>query len=278
MMLEELGVAHLLPWSGLEDDDRRALDQRLGAGESAGLADQQVAGLEQHVDFLGEPQRANAFLSVPGAARDLLDPRLEPRVHPAHHHHLRTRGESCDPIGQLGQRTDPAATTHQHHHGPAAIELEMLARLIAPDALREARMHGDPADLDAIARDAVAMQLVGDLVAGDEVAIDVRVHPDRMRGEVGDHAEERDAQRSAAAPGRQRLDREEVRAHDGVGVLALHHAHQPPEIEAIHREANRRGALVDRSERPGAIERAPQTRRTRGHGVVGLRVGRAIEP
>ena len=44
--------------------------------------------------------------------------------------------------------------------------------------------------------------------------------PERVGDEVGDHAVERDAQRAAAAARRQRFDRQEVRAHDRIGVLA----------------------------------------------------------
>jgi hypothetical protein len=136
----------------------------------------------------------------------------------------RQRGQS---FGEFRHGAHAAATAHDQHERAVEREPEPRAGHFAPLHDREARVHRNAGDLDALARHAVPGQLLGGLVAAHEVAVHVRVGPQRMRRVVGDHHVQRHVEPAATADRVERLDGQEVRAHDGIRSLALDDSHEP---------------------------------------------------
>jgi len=63
-------------------------------------------------------------------------------------------------------------------------------------------------------------------------------------GEIGDDAVERHGEPAAATHVRERLDGQEMRAHHGIGGLALAHSHQAAQVEPVETQPHRRGAAI----------------------------------
>ena len=271
---EPARIADLLSRRGTEDDQRRVLDQRFGAREPARLADHDVGSLEQQVDMRRERHGAHA----PRACRRQgLDLGLQDRVRATHHQHLRPARQRRQPLGEFGHGPHTGSAAHDQHQRTVEFEPEARAHRFAAGGAREARIDRDSRDLDALARHPVPGQLLGDLFARHEVAVDMRIRPRRMRGEVGDHDMQWHVEPAFSTDWVERFDGQEMRAHDGVRPLALDDAHQTAQRQSVECLARRTRALVDALLRPQRVQRAPQPWRTLRHGAVTLRVGAAIE-
>ena len=212
-----------------------------------------------------------------GRGRERVHLRLQGLVGAAQHDHGGLTRQPRQSLGQFGHRPHATAAAHDQHERTVEREPEASAHRLASGRDREPGIDRDAGDLDAFARHPETDKALGDHVIGDEVAIDIRVRPRRMRREVGDHDVQRHRQLALAANGVERLDGQEVGAHDRIGALAFDDAHQPAQRQPVQRLACRTRALVEAVLGPQRIERAPQPRRALGHGAVALRVTGAVE-
>ena len=143
------------PGRGLEHHQRRALDQRLGAGQTTAPYRPVRRQASSHTSTSAvRPNRPHAAAEGRG---ECPDPRAQPRVHAAHHDHLRRlRAPRARRSASSVRAARPRAAAHHQHHRTAPGCTPARSRASAcPMWLREARMDRDPGHLDALARDTV---------------------------------------------------------------------------------------------------------------------------
>jgi type 1 glutamine amidotransferase len=213
MFEEEITVGSFLPGNWIDDQHRLAHGERLGAGESARLGDDQVGRTHQFLHILYEPQDLRRMGSL-GDGQFLSqflvatgdDQRVEMTFHLVE---LRER------LGQGPHAKSPGK--HQQHRKIVAQSVTS-SNVQDVELLRELRGHGDSGHRNAIGVHATGDQAALRFLGGHAIIIHGRFQPESVRFEVSHDA---DGERIGAIPllakMRDDFERQVVRTDQDVG-------------------------------------------------------------
>lgn len=178
-----LRIPLLMTRDGIDDQKGASAGERLGAGQSTGLADDEVNGLHHLRNVFNVAEHADAFTadsrSGHAAAQAFVAPKHDERL---------AFGKVADErFGEFDGWPDAEATGQEERGGASGEKPVAAAQGVRCMRLRERGAHRDSGDVNRVGVLAAANELTGCLITGSEVAGDVAAAPQSVDVKVRDH-------------------------------------------------------------------------------------------
>ncbi len=267
---EVVAVAFLLARDRVDDDVDESSRQRLGGGQAARLADDQVGGGHQLVHLSRESEDVESDRrAVARRPESLLHLGLQLGVLAADRDDLRGVPQPGHRVEQFADPADAEASGRDQDGGRLRIQSVLDPHRDLVGGLRERRVDGDSRDGDPFGGDSEFFEVGAGLVDGDEVVLALTAEPHGVDVEIGHHGRLTAGELRLGPQPRDDLGGQEVGADGDVGLIFAEQFRERPRVQLLERELRR--PLL-----PRAVELVVEPSQDLGHGVHHVEVGPGI--
>ncbi len=182
------GVHKLRARDRIEKNCRQRTQRRFRYSQSAGFRHQDAGCLHQSCYFIGPAHNSQRHRCIHLQA---FKPAQRVFVLSSHSHDMHWFVAFAQSFDYLIHSRRPHASAHQQHHRKVVANSIMEPRYLWIVQNIERRIERDSANRNAIRRRAPGDHLGTHKLVSNSEAVNLRLHPDRFRLVVGDHAQER---------------------------------------------------------------------------------------